>query len=101
MSAESTPEDEAGVGTPGLVSAQEAASRLLDELPADLTARATAALLLTAIETADDVKCTLEKKPPADTQVRPDGDDGDLIRRCEHDPSHCWDLAGSRITCPS
>jgi hypothetical protein len=46
-------------------------------------------------------KCSLDGKRPSDIHVRPEGPNGNLIRRCGHTPSHCWSYVGERIACPS
>jgi hypothetical protein len=53
------------------------------------------------LNAARDEKCTLDGKEPSDIHVRPEGPNGNLINRCEHNPSHCWSYVGERIDCPS
>jgi hypothetical protein len=104
------PSDTQRDGTPGVVIAQAAISDLLAQLEArrsgllaeDWTTESIefAQRALAAVAAVDDIKCTLDRKPPVDTRVRPEGPNDDLIRRCAHDPSHCWRLDGTRIGCP-
>jgi hypothetical protein len=56
---------------------------------------------LLAFAAANDIKCTADGKEPVDLHTRPEGPDGEMIMRCEHDPSHCYSYGeGHRISCP-
>jgi hypothetical protein len=50
---------------------------------------------------APDIKCTLDGKEPVPIHTRPEGPDGRMVMRCEHEPSHCWNLDGVRVECPA
>jgi hypothetical protein len=60
---------------------------------------AVAEAAIEALQAASRTKCTLAS-PPKDINTRPQGPDGELIMRCEHDPAHCWSFTGKQIACP-
>ncbi|HLK13351.1 MAG TPA: hypothetical protein VKT78_00975 [Fimbriimonadaceae bacterium] len=61
-------------------------------------ARANLLLAASAVMASVDYRCTLQA-PPEDIRARP-GPTGDMVRRCFHQPSHCWDGAWKLIDCP-
>lgn len=59
-----------------------------------------ARVALAALKISSDEKCTRDRKAPVDIDIRPAEPSGDLIKRCQHDPAHCWTLMGAAIECP-
>jgi hypothetical protein len=55
-----------------------------------LTAVQALGLASTAILACLDERCDLAQ-PPTSIDSRPRGTNHNLIKRCQHDPPHCWD----------
>jgi hypothetical protein len=55
---------------------------------------------VSAMYAAIDTKCDLDPtSPPSDVDERPRGPNHTWIRRCHHNPPHCWDR-GTFVPCP-